>query len=68
MKCRFCGAEMRVDDRDFRFRGCVDIYFACDSCNASCIQEIRYNAPHRESWHLESDQEVVDYALRYERP
>ena len=32
----------------------------CDTCNSGCIEEIRYNKPFREIWHLEIDSFVFD--------
>ncbi len=42
MICKFCNSEMRLDDRDYRFKGNQDNYWACDDCNASCFEKIRY--------------------------
>ena len=30
---------MRLDDRDYRFKGNYDNYWACDNCNASCFEK-----------------------------
>ena len=41
MKCRYCGAEMRLDDVDFNFKGNKDNCWICDvlECYASCIEK-----------------------------
>lgn len=60
MKCRYCGYEMRLVDVDKNFKGNEDRYYICDTCNSGCIEEIRYNKPFREIWHLEIDSFVFD--------
>lgn len=44
MKCKYCNIEMRLDDRDYRFKGNYDNYWACDNCSGSvgCFEKIRY--------------------------
>ena len=42
MKCIECGKDMVVDDIDFNFNGCYDIYFICEDCSVSSIEEIRF--------------------------
>ena len=43
MECKYCKAEMRLDDVDFNFKGNKDNYFICDNCNASALEKIRYD-------------------------
>lgn len=42
MKCKYCNAEMRLDDVDFNFRGNKDNYWYCDKCGADACEKIRY--------------------------
>lgn len=42
MKCKFCESEMRLDDTDFNFKGNKDNYWACDNCEATALEKIRY--------------------------
>jgi DNA-directed RNA polymerase subunit RPC12/RpoP len=42
MKCKYCGSEMRKDDRDFNFKGNYDDYMICDNCGASAVVKVRY--------------------------
>lgn len=39
MKCRYCGAEMRLDDLDRVSPTSTDYYYQFDSCDSSCIVE-----------------------------
>lgn len=65
MICKECGAIMRIDDRDYRFKGCYDLYWACDDCCTSCIEEIRYSQSFKEIWHSENNDEVKDYVIKH---
>lgn len=42
MRCKYCGAEMRLDDKDVTYgRGgvcVVDKYWCCDNCGASAYE------------------------------
>lgn len=42
MKCKFCEAEMRLDDVDFNFKGNKDNYWVCDNCQSYAFEKIRY--------------------------
>ena len=44
MKCKYCNIEMRLDDRDYRFKGNYDNYWVCDNCSGcvGCFEKIRY--------------------------
>ena len=42
MQCKYCNIEMRLDDRDYNFKGNYDNYWACDNCNASCFEKIKH--------------------------
>lgn len=42
MKCKYCNAEMRLDDVDFNFKGNKDNYWVCDACDANAFEKIRY--------------------------
>mgnify|MGYP007123127803 CR=1 FL=1 len=64
MKCRECGSNMYLDDKDYNFKGCYDNYYNCEKCNTSCIEEIRYNKSFLEIWHSENDNEVKDYVVK----
>lgn len=62
--CRECGSEMYLDDKDFRFRGCLDNYWNCTNCQTGCIEEIRFNKPFREIWHSENNGIVKDLIIK----
>ena len=66
MKCRYCGAEMRLDDVDFNFKGNKDNYWICDvlECYASCIEEIRYGKPITQIWHKETGDSIVNENIK----
>lgn len=64
MICKECNLEMRKDDVDKRFDGCKDIYWVCDFCLTSCIEQIRYSQSCREYWHSENDGNVKDYVVK----
>lgn len=63
MKCKECGSNMYLDDKDYNFKGCYDNYYNCEKCSTSCIEEIRHNKSFREIWHSENDDEVKDYVV-----
>ena len=50
MKCKQCENEMLLDDKDFRFKGCLDKYWLCENCHTTCIEEIRFNQTFQEHW------------------
>lgn len=54
MKCKYCGSEMVIDDKDKKFYGNYDVYWICNICISSCIVEFRYNKKYRELWHSEN--------------
>jgi len=60
MKCKECGSDMYLDDKDYMFKGCYDEYWSCESCQTSCILKIRYGKPYKAFWHSENG-EVKDY-------
>ena len=64
MKCKECGSNMYIDDKDIRFKGNRDIYWACEKCQTSCIEQIRFAKPFKEIWHSENDNKVKDYVVR----
>lgn len=53
IKCVFCDKEMRLDDVDFRFKGCQDNYYVCDFCKSSAYEKIRYNKSIGITWHFD---------------
>lgn len=55
MICIECGSPMYVDDKDLRFKGNYDLYWNCEKCQTSCIEEIRFNRPFKEYWHSENN-------------
>ena len=63
MKCRECGVEMRLDDRDFDFKGKYDNYWECPNCQTSCVEEIRFSKKFRECWHSENNG-IKDYIIK----
>lgn len=64
MICKECGAEMRLDDQDFDFKGKYDNYWECPNCLTSCIERIRFSKKYREEWHSENDG-VKDYDVYF---
>ena len=63
MKCRECGADMYLDDKDYNFKGNYDNYWNCEKCQTSCIEQVRFAKPFKEIWHSENDG-VKDYTIR----
>lgn len=64
MVCLECGMEMRKDDVDFRFEGCKNVYWLCDFCPTSCIEQVRFNHSFKQIWHTEKeDGTVIDYEI-----
>lgn len=64
MKCRECGSVMKVDDKDYRFKGNYDVYWICTDCKTSCIEEVRYYQNFKEHWHSENDG-AKDYIIMH---
>lgn len=60
MKCRECGTDMYLDDKDFNFKGNYDNYWNCEKCQTSCIEEVRYGHPFKEIWHTENEKGAFD--------
>lgn len=68
MKCKECGNQMILDDKDFKFTGCVDKYWECEKCNASCLEEIRYSQTFKEHWVVkdkETDLTLKQYTIKH---
>ena len=65
MICKECGSKMYEDDRDFNFKGNYDIYWACEKCQTSCIEEVRFSQSFKEIWHSENNDEVKDYEIKH---
>ncbi len=65
MICKECGSNMYVDDRDVKFPGNKDIYWSCENCQTSCIEEIRFNQSFKEIWHSENNDQVKDYEIKH---
>lgn len=45
MICKYCGAEMRLDDSVKYWNGSavvIDYYYYCDSCNGSLIKTVLF--------------------------
>ena len=42
LKCKYCGNEMFLDDKDFNFEGCYDNYWLCKKCGAGAFEKVRY--------------------------
>lgn len=63
MFCRFCGAKMYLDDKDYSFKGKYDEYLNCPNCQSGCINQVRFGRPFKEIWHSENDNKVIDYVL-----
>ena len=54
---------MLLDDKDFRFNGCLDKYWLCENCSVSCIEEIRFNQSFKEHWL--SEEKGIDYTIKH---
>lgn len=65
MICRECGSEMFLDDKEIRFKGNRDNYWCCESCQTSCIEQVRFGQSFREFWHSENGSEVKDYTIKH---
>lgn len=65
MICKECGSKMYEDDRDTNFKGNYDIYWACEKCQTSCIEEVRFSQSFKEIWHSENNGEVKDYEIKH---
>lgn len=63
--CEECGNDMYVDDVDYRFDGCYDVYYACTCCNTSCITQVRFGQKFKENWHTENDGKVREWEHKY---
>ena len=50
MHCQWCGAEMRLIDRDYYPEGDFDNYWLCDNCNVGCKERFSGSKPVRETW------------------
>ena len=66
MICKECGSKMYVDDRDFNFKGNYDIYWGCENCQTSCIEEVRFSQSFKEIWHSENNDKVKDYEIKHQ--
>lgn len=55
MICKYCGKKMELEDVDYRSRGNKDNYWACDNCNVSAIENIRYGKSVRVEFYKEDD-------------
>ena len=65
MICKECGAEMRLDDKDFNFKGNYDNYWCCDSCETSCTEQVRFGQSFKEDWHSENNG-VKEYTIKHQ--
>ena len=65
MICKECGSKMCIDDRHTNFKGNYDIYWVCENCQTSCIEEVRFTQSFREVWHSENNDEVKDYVIKH---
>ena len=65
MICKECGSKMFVDTQDRHFKGNYDVYWSCEKCQTSCVEEIRFGQPFKENWHSENDG-VKDYVIKHQ--
>lgn len=65
MQCIECGSEMYLDDVDVNFKGNKDLYWCCQNCRTSCIEEMRCFQRFRVLWHSENDDIVKDRVVKY---
>lgn len=50
LKCKYCGNEMFLDDKDFNFEGCYDNYWLCEKCGAAAFEKVRYGKRFTVEW------------------
>lgn len=62
MVCRECGSKMYLDDKGVNFKGNYDNYWNCESCQTSCIEQVRFGQSFKEIWHSENFG-VRDYVI-----
>lgn len=65
MFCKECNKEMRIDDTDKNFPGNENIYYVCDNCETSCIEQIRFNQSFKEIWHSENNGKIKDWEIKH---
>ena len=63
MLCRKCGNEMYLDDKDYNFKGNYDNYWACEHCNSSCIEEVRFGETQKEHWYHNENGAETEYTI-----
>lgn len=66
MICRECGAKMYLDDKDTNFKGNYDNYWCCESCQTSCLEQVRFGQSFKEIWHSENNDQVKDYTIKHQ--
>ena len=64
MKCRECGEEMYLDDKDFDFKGKYDNYWCCPKCQTFCTEQIRFSKPFKELWYSENNNNIKEYVVK----
>ena len=65
MKCKECGEEMYLDDRDYRFKGNYDNYWCCEKCQTGCIEEVRFSQSFKEIWYSENNNKVKKWKIKH---
>lgn len=63
MKCKECGSNMYLDDKDKRTRKITDYYYCCDTCQTSVIKTFIDGKPIKELWHTENGGIVKDETI-----
>ena len=66
MICKECGAKMYLDDKDTNFKGNYDNYWCCESCQTSCLEQVRFGQSFKEIWHSENNDQVKDYTIKHQ--
>lgn len=42
---------MVLDDKDFMFKGCYDLYWYCPKCLVACVEKFRYGKSVSTEWY-----------------
>ena len=67
LKCKYCGDEMFLDDKDYNFfNGCYDNYWLCKKCGAIAIENVRYGNRVNIEW-VENTEEVFSTGIKEEK-